>query len=288
MLAGLPFLLIQLGYNWSSFGSPLAFSFDYSNPQVVPLVEGHRFVVPLPLELAHLMLLPTRGLFISSPILLLVFLGGRALYFEEDGKWRRELAVCVGLAVVFLMFASAFTGWQGGAAAGPRFLLPVFPFLFVLTTPVALRFPKLFIGLGALSVIINLAISAVGNELELTSVSFPVKYVFQSLWAGHVSVNSLPFPYPNWIHSYRTADRAFYVWDHSNNFHSFNLGELLFPHQVLSLTPLLGVWAVIGRLAWRWLEPTPTAALAAALPVAVDEVRLRSRPRRLPRLGERH
>jgi hypothetical protein len=62
-----------------------------------------------------------------------------------------------------------------------------------------------------------------------------------------VSINPVPFSHFEQYDIYKLADIK--NWNAIINNNSFNLGELLFPHSVLSLVPLLLFFVVWG---WWW------------------------------------
>ena len=71
---------------------------------------------------------PFRGLFYTCPVMILALL-------SLPRKWRlgqMTLETFVPLAIIFLYFAFnlTFNGWAGGWGVGPRYLIPIFPFLF--------------------------------------------------------------------------------------------------------------------------------------------------------------
>jgi hypothetical protein len=43
----------------------------------------------------------------------------------------------------------------------------------------------------------------------------------------------------------------FELWHTISNFNSFNLGEILFPHTIASIVPLVIFWILWGCLFWR-------------------------------------
>jgi hypothetical protein len=69
--------------------------------------------------------------------------------------------------------------------------------------------------------------------------------VLKNIIAGNVSDNPVPFShfnnYAN-ISELATIDR----WSSIPNFNSFNLGEIVFPHSLLSILPLICFWVLWG------------------------------------------
>jgi hypothetical protein len=117
----------------------------------------------------------------------------------------------------------------------------------LLTVFAVRRLPNLFRALAVISIVINLAITAVGVEIpaEIKNPLFDV--VLQNLAAGRVSVNPVPFShFSNYPDIYQLAKIE--NWPSIQNFNSFNLGEALFPHSLASIVPLLCFW--LACAAW--------------------------------------
>lgn len=246
LLAGAPAAALQLGYNWACFGSPLTSSYALSNPSIMFAVDGRTFTFPTPLRIYQLLISPARGLFMTSPLLVLAIPGARAI-LREGGRLTREVWLALGVAASFLLFVASFSGWHGGSAAGPRYLLPVYPFVFLLAAAWLPRAPRAFAALGCLSVVINLGITVVGNELGYPDIDFPVGFVLVNLVGDHISLNPVPVPWPHWMDGFPTADAAFDTWRFTTTYHAFNLGQIVFPQSLISVLPLLLFWAVMAR-----------------------------------------
>jgi hypothetical protein len=235
--------LMQALYNFVCFGNPLASSYNYSNDLVMWKVNGKLFGTPRLQTIIQLLISPYRGVFFSSPMLLMALPG--AFLFFKSNKWRAEAVLWASASVCFVFFIASFFAWHGGSATGPRYLLPVFPWCFLLSAMALKRFPKLFITAGLGSILINFCITVVGIEIprEIKNPLFEV--VFKNFMAGRVSINPVPFShFSNYPDIYILADVAH--WQSIANFNSFNLGELLFPHHLASILPLLGLWLIWG------------------------------------------
>lgn len=231
-------------YNYVCFGHPLASGYAYSNDMVMGKVEGTLFGLPGLKRFHDLLISPYRGLFFSSPVLIMALPG---LFIALRRKqWLSEILFCAMISGVFIMFIACFHAWHGGWAAGPRYLLPAFPWIFMMAGLSLQRFPGVFVGIGLLSLLLNLAITIVGNEIPLEVKNPLLDVVWKNLIAGRVSIN--PFPLSQ-CESYTMAEMArIDVW--RANFSSFNLGELLFPYSIASVLPLAGFWGVWGYW-WR-------------------------------------
>ncbi len=72
-----------------------------------------------------------RGLFVLSPWLLL-FVPGVIIWWRSH-EYRAELLVALSCILVMVLFNSASIMWWGGFAVGPRYLLPMLPFMAVIT-----------------------------------------------------------------------------------------------------------------------------------------------------------
>jgi hypothetical protein len=68
-----------------------------------------------------------RGLFFVSPVLLLALSG--LIWGWRIKTWRLEWAVCTWSVVSFYLFYASSVMWEGGYAVGPRYLVPMLPFL---------------------------------------------------------------------------------------------------------------------------------------------------------------
>jgi hypothetical protein len=237
--------LAALGwYNYACFGHPLASGYTYSNAMVMWKVEGKLFGVPGLGRFYDLLISPHRGLFFSSPVLIMALPG--LFVALQRRQWLNEILFCAMISGVFIVFIACLHAWHGGWAAGPRYLLPAFPWLFLLAGLSLPRFPRVFMGIGLLSLLINVSITIVGNEIPL-EVKHPLwDVVVKNLIAGRVSIN--PFPLSQCA-SY-TLDAMARVDAWPANFSSFNLGELLFPGSIASMVPLAVFWVVWGY-GWR-------------------------------------
>jgi hypothetical protein len=256
ILGGVPFAVIQIFYNIVCFGGPLSYSYQFANEIVMIKVNGRLFGIPSLKAILNLLILPYRGLFVSSPILLMAipgfFMGVRSKEFTF------EVIAATLIALVYFAFLSSFYGWDGGSTVGPRDILAMFPFLFIVASFSFQLFPKIFIVLGIISIIINLCITIVGNEIPYHIKNPLIDVILKNILKGAVSIN--PFPISHLDH-YTSMYPS--VFDFGNvekwkpNFNSFNLGELLFPNSLLSILPLICFWCLWGYMWIRMLKRTP-------------------------------
>jgi hypothetical protein len=134
---------------------------------------------------------PYRGLFFLSPFLLLAF-PGAWLWRKRGGL---EWMVCLGAPAAYFVLISAISFWYGGASVGPRYLVPVVPFLalpiiFVLD---AVHRSRLRFGVYALMVLsgVNVWLQTVAARgFPPVSVQNPLfDYALPSLAHGRVTLS---------------------------------------------------------------------------------------------------
>lgn len=133
ILAGIPLGLIFAAYNLAAFQTPLPVGYEYStNWQTEHQTGFLSLTYPTIERLYGLTFSPIRGIFLLSPFLLLAFPG---LYL----LWRRKqrgIAAVVGLVILsFLLYNASSVMWWGGFTIGPRYLVPMLPFMAL---PIAL------------------------------------------------------------------------------------------------------------------------------------------------------
>jgi len=255
ILGGVPFAIIQISYNIICFGGPLSYSYQFANELVMVDVDGRLFGIPSLKIILNLLVLPYRGLFVSSPILLMAIPG----FFigMSSRKLRLEVIVASMIVLAFFVFLSSYFGWDGGSTVGPRDIVPMFPFLFIIAGFSFRIFPKTFTVLGISSIVINFCITAVGNEIPAYIKNPLIDVVLKNVLKGVVSIN--PFPVSHLEHYtalYPSFSDFANIEKWTPNFNSFNIGELLFPHSLLSVLPLLCFWCIWCYILLRMLKRT--------------------------------
>jgi hypothetical protein len=115
-------LLLGL-YNLIRFGNPLTTGYDFG--------AGETFSTPLWLGLYGFLFSPYKSIFLYSPILL-ASLVSFPLFFKRH---RREGWLLGLIVVAHLLLLAKWYMWWGGFAWGPRFLVPLTPFLIVTLAP---------------------------------------------------------------------------------------------------------------------------------------------------------
>jgi hypothetical protein len=145
-LAG-PFLLV-CSYNWICFSTPFTTNYHFQNPQ---FLQSGAFLsvlgAPRLDRLAGVLISPFRGLFFSSPVLLVGVVGWVAMW---RGEKRAEALLFSSILAFFVLFNVSFNGWHGGWGVGPRYLIPALPFLAL---PLTLGFQRYFRTTSALAIV---------------------------------------------------------------------------------------------------------------------------------------
>lgn len=123
----LPFLALQLAYNWACFDHPLNFGYEY---EATPAFgDAARWVSwPRPTVAALLLFSPNKGLFVFSPYLALAA-AGLILAARRQGPARRLAITCLGIFLAYLLYNAGHYMWWGGSCLGPRHLVASLPFL---------------------------------------------------------------------------------------------------------------------------------------------------------------
>ncbi|MEI6043778.1 MAG: hypothetical protein WCS37_05245, partial [Chloroflexota bacterium] len=144
--------LLVLGYNYYRFNSISETGYGAIKDQ---FVAGSFYG-----GIFGFLLSPGKSLFLYSPGLIFAMFGLRLFFKEKEQK--AETLFILALCVTYLLFYSFFWNWEGDWTWGPRYLLPVFPFLILFSAPLFEKF-----GVGRrqgfyLSICAALAVNALG------------------------------------------------------------------------------------------------------------------------------
>ncbi len=169
-------ILIGL-WSWVRFGTPLAIG--YAN-----WVEDTGFATPMLLGMYGLLISPGKGLLVYNPIVLLGFIGLSLLLRRR----RAEAILFMLIVIVSIVFYASYNFWTGGWNWGPRYMLPLLPFLllaageWVSVNPSRFR-RGMLIGLSVLTFLINLPAMLVDQSRYLVGFGErdPDRYLARSI-----------------------------------------------------------------------------------------------------------
>jgi hypothetical protein len=175
---GAPFAIALAIYQWICFGSPFVTSLERSGYSQQGLVLGF---FGKPTHFFDLLVPEYRGLFFTSPILLFALIGFVFIW----RRFRADAIAILAITLVFLLSIASFNGWHGGAAFGPRYLVPIIPLLGIPMMFAAHRWRAEWLVLGAISIAINLAATAV-DPMPIDGMEHPLSgYILR---APHLSL----------------------------------------------------------------------------------------------------
>lgn len=130
-------LVVAIGwmiYNNAIFGGPLELGYQYSELWVEQHGAGFMsLTIPHWDAIWGITFSPYRGLFFYSPLLLIVFPG--FILWWRSREYRLELWTALLATCSFFLFNASSIMWWGGFAIGPRYLLPIMPFMALAIVP---------------------------------------------------------------------------------------------------------------------------------------------------------
>lgn len=149
------FFLLQMGWNWYRFGSPL--NMGAKHQAFLGFTFRGKPYISLPAMLVGL----NKSIFVFSPPLVLGLFGAKRFI----QRYRVEAVFLLGIIFAYLAFYSKFSFWSSPASWGPRFLVPISPFLML---PVCL-----FINGVKWKKVLTYALLIVGAIVQLIAVLLP-------------------------------------------------------------------------------------------------------------------
>ena len=149
------FFLLQMSWNWYRFGSLL--NMGAKHQAFLGFSFRGKAYISLPAMLVGL----NKSIFVFSPPLVLGLFGAKR-FIQKHGL---EAVLLLGIIFAYLAFYSKFSFWSSPASWGPRFLVPITPFLFL---PVCL-----FINRVKWKTILTYALLTVGVIVQLIAVLLP-------------------------------------------------------------------------------------------------------------------
>ena len=184
---------------------------------------------------------PFRGVFHCCPVLLLPFLSlPRSLRSFRRTALHLEQVVPLLVVANYVLFNLSFNGWTGGWGVGPRYMIPMVPFLYVfaLSGFRRVRLPAML--LMALSSVSMFCVAAVRTMVPAPSGGQvpawdPVADCIERLAAGQVSIST------QGVLDYVPTKGPMAPWA------SYNLGEVIGLRGLFSVVPAL---LLLGVLIW--------------------------------------
>ncbi|MBI1882394.1 MAG: hypothetical protein HYR94_29830, partial [Chloroflexi bacterium] len=139
ILGAFPMLLIFIMYNLATFSTLLPISYKYHVIHNEIHRQGLMGITAPSLEALYgLTISPFRGLFVISPVLILAIPG---LYLMWRQKYQDVAILLAFIIIGFFLYNISYLFWWGGYAIGPRYLVPMIPFMMI---PISLTFNRWF------------------------------------------------------------------------------------------------------------------------------------------------
>jgi len=172
----LPAAAALLTYNGLAFGHPFSIGYGLEAESAFAGGMGQGlFGVTWPPSIkvaAALLFGGYRGLFVYSPFLLLAAPAAVALW--RRSAMRPEVLVSAFVVTGFLLFNASYYMWWGGAAIGPRFLVPTLPFLAWPVAEAIRRWRTLAMSLVGASLLLGYTMAATRPDGVEEHYAFPL------------------------------------------------------------------------------------------------------------------
>ena len=235
----LPCIVTLMAYQHAAFGSVFHPSYAYYPPGTFSwMTHGYMGLTYPRIDVALKLLFSCRrGLLFSGPVTLVAPFGLRLLW--KQPATHAAAVTATAIAVYYFLFHASFSSWPAGWTYGPRYMSPGLPLLCLGLAPLwDYARPAWRVVVGVL------AAAGVGLTLIAVAVSAqppdefhcPLRqFYWPAFWAGRFALNLGATLIP--------AEQG------TNQVHgAFNLGQLAGLHGLVSLIPLLAVWALVAVL----------------------------------------
>jgi len=196
--------IIFMGINYIQFGTFLEYGFKSESGSLVGNTS------PIHVGVFGLLFSPGAGLFIFSPILFTIFVSFSDFYKKDKSSFLIFSAYLVSM----LVFFGNLETWHGFVSWGPRYLLPVIPFLLI---PLAASIEKRnSIGFRFLVIVLG----AIGAFFSLIWLIQDVTWFTWGAFGGDSGLYSLGVA---GIHSLNLNPLVFWTFEYSQLVQSINL-----------------------------------------------------------------
>jgi hypothetical protein len=112
--------------NYAHFGSPFKTGYHLAFPTISAL-----FATPILRGMFGLLFNGEVGLLVYAPWVIVAVICFPRFARKHPG----ESMLCGAICLIYFIFFAKFSDWHGGTVGGPRLLLPLIPFLVVMTAP---------------------------------------------------------------------------------------------------------------------------------------------------------
>ena len=196
--------IIFMGINYIQFGTFLEYGFKSESGSLVGNTS------PIHAGVFGLLFSPGAGLFIFSPILFTIFVS----FFDFYKKDKSSFLIFSAYLVSMLVFFGNLETWHGFVSWGPRYLLPVIPFLLI---PLAASIEKRnSIGFRFLVIVLG----AIGAFFSLIWLIQDVSWFTWGVMGGDSGLYSLGMA---GIHNFSLNPLVFWTFEYSQLVQSINL-----------------------------------------------------------------
>jgi hypothetical protein len=129
ILGALPLGLLFMAYNYTIFGTPMPVGYEYSTLWQDSHGTGFlSLTMPSLARYYGLTFSPIRGIFLISPFLLLFFPGLVLMWRRQSAQRSTTIAIFLAVFALLTFYASSVM-WWGGHTVGPRYIVPIMPFM---------------------------------------------------------------------------------------------------------------------------------------------------------------
>jgi len=233
----LPCLVVLLGYQYATFGSPFRVGYMYTVNFASTMNEGFMgLTYPKWYVLREILVGSYRGLLPLAPIVGVAPLGFVLLC--KGVRAGKIAAVSIAIAVYYVLLNAAFRDWHGGMTYAPRHLSPALPFLCIGLAPLWTRattaFRALLGGLALFGVVMSL-IAVSTTPMPPETLKSPVSdLLWPAFRVGDLSISP--------VESSSLDPKLHHLRTYAG-YHPWNLGERAGLSGLFSLAPLFAIWA---------------------------------------------